>query len=87
MQFRAKDVLSWIKATLGQTGTVQIVRVWRGDPLIRAASLLLGLPVLAIGLFAANISGGLNLVETLLGILAIISFAVIATGWTIDHDV
>jgi hypothetical protein len=55
--------------------------------LIRAASLLLGLPVLAIGLFAANVSGGLNLVETLLGILAIISFAVIATGWTIDHDV
>ena len=55
--------------------------------MIRAASLLLGLPVLAIGLFAANISGGLNLVETLVGILAIISFAVIATGWTIDHDV
>lgn len=55
--------------------------------MIRAASLLLGLSLVAMGLFAANGSGELSLVEALLGILAIISFAIIATGWTIDHDV
>jgi hypothetical protein len=42
---------------------------------------------MAVVLLAANVSGELSLVETLFGILAIISFAVIATGWTIDHDV
>jgi hypothetical protein len=42
---------------------------------------------MAVALFAANFSGALSLVETLLGILAIVSFAVIATGWTVDHDV
>jgi hypothetical protein len=55
--------------------------------LIRTAALLLSLPVVAVTLFAAKAGGELGLVETLLGMLAIISFAVIATGWTIDHDV
>lgn len=55
--------------------------------MIRTASLLLSFPVVAVILFAANASGELSLVETLLAILAIVSFAVIATGWTIDHDV
>ena len=55
--------------------------------MIRAASLLFSLPVMAVALLAANFSGSLNMIETLLGIFAIISFAVLATGWTIDHDV
>jgi len=42
---------------------------------------------LAVILFAANASGEMSLVETLLALLAIVGFAVIATGWTIDHDV
>ena len=40
-----------------------------------------------IALFAANYSGELGFVETTLGILAIIGFAIIATGWTVDHDI
>ena len=55
--------------------------------MIRAASLLFSLLVMPIALFAANYSGELGLVETMLGILAIIGFAIIATGWTVDHDV
>lgn len=55
--------------------------------MIRAASLVLSLLVTPIALFAANYSGELGVVETMLGILAIISFAIIATGWTVDHDV
>jgi len=53
--------------------------------MIRAASLLFSLPVVAVVFLAANINGELGL--TLLGILVILSFAIIATGWTIDHDV
>jgi hypothetical protein len=55
--------------------------------MIRAASLLFTLLVMLIALFAAGYGGELGLVETMLGILAIVSFAVIATGWTVDHDV
>lgn len=55
--------------------------------MIRAASILFSLSVMAVALFAANFSGELSLIESTLGILAIISFAVLATGWTIDHDV
>ncbi len=55
--------------------------------MIRAASLLFVIPVMAVVLLSANASGEFSLVEALLGILVIISFAVIATGWTIDHDV
>jgi hypothetical protein len=53
--------------------------------MIRAVSLL-SIPVVAGGLLASNFSGGLGLVATLLGVLAIVSFAIIATSWTIDHD-
>jgi hypothetical protein len=42
---------------------------------------------MAVALLAAGFSGELGPVETLLGILVIISFAVVATGWAIDHDV
>lgn len=55
--------------------------------MIRTASLLFSLPVMAAGLLAASYSGELTLVETLLGGLAIISFAVLAVGWAVDHDV
>lgn len=54
--------------------------------MLRAASLLLGLPALVVVLVAANLGGGIGLVETLLAILVIIGFAIIASGWTIDHD-
>jgi hypothetical protein len=53
---------------------------------IRAISLLLS-PAIAIVLLAGNLGGQLGLIEMLLGILAIIGFAIVATGWTIDHDV
>jgi len=55
--------------------------------MFRAASLLFSLLVTPVALFAANYSGALSLVETMLGIFAIIGFAIIATGWTVDHDV
>ena len=55
--------------------------------MIRAASLLFSLLVTSIALFAANYSGELGLAETMLGIFVIIGFAIIATGWTVDHDV
>jgi hypothetical protein len=55
--------------------------------MIRAASLLFSLLVTPIALFAANCSGELSFAEAMLGIFAIISFAIIATGWTVDHDV
>lgn len=54
--------------------------------MILAISLLLGPPVLAALLFAANASEQLSLVGTLLAIFVIVSFAVVAAGWTIDHD-
>lgn len=55
--------------------------------MIRAASLVFSLLVTPIALFATNYSGELSFAETMLGIFAIISFAIIATGWTVDHDV
>ena len=55
--------------------------------MIRAAGLLFGLPIVALALLAAGLGGKLGFVETVLGILAIIIFAVVAAGWTIDHDV
>lgn len=55
--------------------------------MIRAACLLFGLSAVVVALLAANFHWELSFVETLLGILAIISFAVVATAWTINHDV
>ena len=55
--------------------------------MIRAASVLFSLPAIVVALLAANAFGELSLVETALGVLAIISFAVIAAGWAIDRDV
>lgn len=55
--------------------------------MIRAASLVVGLSAVVAGLFAANWSGTLGYAGTVLGILAIIGFAVVAAGWTEDHDV
>ena len=55
--------------------------------MIRAASLLFSLLVTPVALFVANFGGELGLAETMLGIFAIIGFAIIATGWTVDHDV
>lgn len=54
--------------------------------MIRAVSLL-SLPTIFIVLLIAYFFGRLGLIGTTLGILAIICFAVIATGWTEDHDV
>lgn len=55
--------------------------------MIRAISVLFGFPTIVIALIAANFVGQLSLVGTTLGISAIICFAVIAIGWTEDHDV
>ena len=55
--------------------------------MIRSVSLLLTFPAIVIALVVANFVGQLNFVETTLGIVAIISFAVIAVGWTEDHDI
>jgi hypothetical protein len=55
--------------------------------MIRAVSLLFVLSVITAGLLVSNFGGAVGLVETLLGILVIVAFAIIATGWTIDHDV
>ncbi len=53
----------------------------------RAVGLVFGVPAIIIALVVANLIGQLGVVTTTLGILAIISFAVIAIGWTEDHDV
>ena len=55
--------------------------------MIRSISLLLGLPAAVVGLVAGNLSGSLGVVATVLAILAIIGFAVLAARWTEDHDV
>lgn len=55
--------------------------------MLRAVSLLFSIPAMVATLLAANFSGALSFVETAVGILAIISFAVIAIGWTEDRDV
>ncbi len=55
--------------------------------MVRSVSFLLSFPIMVIGLLVANYCGQLSLVATLLGILAIVAFAVFATGWTEDHDV
>jgi hypothetical protein len=55
--------------------------------MVRSVSLLLSLPVMLAGLLVAGYYGQLSLVATLLGILAIVVFAILATGWTEDHDV
>jgi hypothetical protein len=55
--------------------------------MVRAAGLLLGLPTMVAGLLVAKHYGHLGLVVTLLGVFAIIGFAIVATGWTEDHDV
>lgn len=55
--------------------------------MLRSVSFLLSLPAVVVGLLAANYWGQLSLVGTVLGILAIIAFAILATSWTEDHDV
>lgn len=54
--------------------------------MLRAVGLLLSLPAMIAGLLAANFNGAFSFAETMLGILAIISFAVLAVGWTEDHS-
>lgn len=53
----------------------------------RAVGLLFSVPAIIVALVVANLIGQPGIVGTTLGILAIISFAVIATGWTEDHDI
>jgi hypothetical protein len=79
--------LSWIKVDHEQTLYQSIVRAKPGDAMIRAASILFSLPVMAVALFVAHFSGDVSPIEAMLAILAIVCFAVIATGWTVDHDV
>lgn len=55
--------------------------------MLRSVSFLLSLPAVVVGLLAANYWGQLSLIGTVLGILAIIAFAILATSWTEDHDV
>ena len=55
--------------------------------MIQTASLLFTFLATPIALSALNCSSELGLVGTMLGIVAIIGFAIIATGWTVDHDI
>lgn len=55
--------------------------------MLRAVGLLVSLPAVVVGLFAANFSGTLSFAGTALGIVAIVGFAMLATRWTEDHDV
>ena len=55
--------------------------------MLRAVGLFLGLPAMIAVLLASNVSGALSFVGTTLGILAIISFAILAAGWTEDRDI
>ncbi len=55
--------------------------------MVRSASFLLSLPAVVVGLLVANHYGQLGPTTTLLGILAIVAFAILATTWTEDHDI
>ena len=55
--------------------------------MFRAIGLLLGVPALLLALFVGKFSEELTFVEIMLGIFAIVGFAVLATGWTVDHNV
>ena len=55
--------------------------------MVRSKSFLLSLPAVIVGLLVANHYGQLSSIVALLGILAIVGFAILATGWTEDHDV
>jgi hypothetical protein len=55
--------------------------------MLRIASLVLVLLVLAIALLIANTGLGLSLVETLMAVFLIVGFAIMAAGWTIRRDV
>ena len=55
--------------------------------MVRSKSFLLSLPAVIVGLLVANHYGQLSPVVALLGILAIVGFVILATGWTEDHDV
>jgi 1,4-dihydroxy-2-naphthoate octaprenyltransferase len=55
--------------------------------MVRSVSFLLSLPAVVVGLLVANYYGQLSSIAALLGILAIIGFAILATTWTEDRDV
>ncbi len=55
--------------------------------MVRSVTFLLGLPAVIVGLLVANYYGQLSPIVALLGIPAIIAFAILATRWTEDHDV
>ena len=55
--------------------------------MVLSKSFLLSLPAVIVGLLVANHYGQLSPIVALLGILAIVGFAILATGWTKDHDV
>jgi 1,4-dihydroxy-2-naphthoate octaprenyltransferase len=55
--------------------------------MVRSKSFLLSLPAVIVGLLVANHYGHLSPIVALLGILAIVGFAIVATTWTEDHDV
>jgi 1,4-dihydroxy-2-naphthoate octaprenyltransferase len=55
--------------------------------MVRSKRFLLSLPAVIVGLLVANHYGQLSSIVALLGILAIVGFAILATGWTEDHDV
>jgi 1,4-dihydroxy-2-naphthoate octaprenyltransferase len=55
--------------------------------MVRSKSFLLSLPAVIVGLLVANHYGHLSPIVALLGILAIVGFAILATTWTEDHDV
>ncbi len=55
--------------------------------MVLSKSFLLSLPAVIVGLLVANHYGQLSPIVALLGILAIVGFAILATGWTEDHDV
>ncbi len=55
--------------------------------MVRSVSFLLSLPAVVVGLLVAHYYGQLGPIATLLGILAIIAFAILATTWTEDHDI
>ena len=55
--------------------------------MIRLVGLFLGLPSATVGLLLARDAWNLGFIETFAAVVLIIGFAVVATGWTIRHDV
>ena len=58
-----------------------------GRDMLRIACSLITLPALIVAVFVANEAWRLSVLETLISVVLIIGFGVVAAGWSIRRDV